>query len=114
MTSFCTHCGQVIPDYNGIKTVPDRLEVHFNGKFTCLTSREFQIWTLLMSKPGSFFSRDKIIHLIYDPNGSSLSDNMTVDTLMHRLRKKLTSVGLMLASRHRSNLGWRVEVPSNG
>jgi two-component system phosphate regulon response regulator PhoB len=65
----------------------DRHEVRVAGKPVFLTTTEFKILALLVSKPGWVFSRDQIITAVHD--GNVIVTDRTVDVQIVSLRKKL-------------------------
>ena len=57
------------------------------GREYNLTSKEFEVLTLLLSNPGQIFSRDKLLGLVW---GSEYpGDARTVDVHVRRLREKI-------------------------
>lgn len=65
--------------------------VRANDTDVCLTCKEFELLALLMSVPGSVFTRDQILKQVwgYEFDG----ENRTVDVHIRSLRTKLLSCG---------------------
>ncbi|MCK5360224.1 MAG: response regulator transcription factor [Gammaproteobacteria bacterium] len=65
----------------------ERLEVKCNGDLVELTSKEFQLLSLLAGEPGKNFSRDDILNHLRGIDADIFS--RAVDILISRLRSKL-------------------------
>ena len=60
---------------------------YINDREYNLTSKEFEVFALLLSNPGQIFSRDKLLNLVW---GSEYpGDARTVDVHVRRLREKI-------------------------
>lgn len=68
----------------------ERLEVKRNGDLVDLTSKEFQLLSLLAGEPGKNFSRDDILNHLRGIDADIYS--RAVDILISRLRSKLKPV----------------------
>ena len=68
----------------------ERLEVKRNGDLVDLTSKEFQLLSLLAGEPGKNFSRDDILNHLRGIDADIFS--RAVDILISRLRSKLKPV----------------------
>ncbi len=69
----------------------DRHQVFVDGKEVFLTLKEFELLRYMMEHPGTVFTRDKLLELIwgYDFDG----ETRTVDVHIHMLRQKLGAYG---------------------
>lgn len=67
-----------------------RLKITFKQQTLELTSVEFQLLKTLYDYPGQIFSRDQLIHKIYQDH--RVVSDRTVDSHIKKLRKKLTQL----------------------
>jgi DNA-binding response OmpR family regulator len=74
-------------EYRDICIDPSRRRVTVGQREVTLTSQEFQLLYLLLSRPGIVFSRDALLQRIW--KGDTFVTERTVDTLVKRLRRKL-------------------------
>lgn len=65
----------------------DGFRLLYNGQDLKLTVTEFQIFSLFMKYPNKVFSRENIIHALYDTD--FYSSTRTIDSHIKNLRKKL-------------------------
>jgi two-component system OmpR family response regulator/two-component system alkaline phosphatase synthesis response regulator PhoP len=73
--------------YKHIHMDPARRKVVVSGTDVDLTTQEFQLLYLLLSRPGIVFSRDALLRRVW--KGETYVTERTVDTLVKRLRKKI-------------------------
>ena len=74
----------------GLQIDIERLQVKRNGDVVDLTSKEFQLLSLLAGEPGKNFSRDDILNHLRGIDADIFS--RAVDILISRLRSKLKPV----------------------
>jgi OmpR family response regulator RpaB len=74
----------------GLQIDIERLQVKRNGDLVDLTSKEFQLLSLLAGEPGKNFSRDDILNHLRGIDADIFS--RAVDILISRLRSKLKPV----------------------
>jgi len=67
---------------------PATKEVRFRGQPVVLSSREYQILTALIRRPGAILSKTQLAEQMY--NWKADIDSNTVEVHIHRLRHKLT------------------------
>jgi DNA-binding response OmpR family regulator len=65
----------------------DRYEAYLKGKLVDLTSKEFEILSLLAANPGKVFARSQIHGHIWDSEGEVSEDSITV--FIRRIREKI-------------------------
>ncbi len=83
--SVDTDVPTVIVD-GGLVVDRDRRQVTLDGQETPLTTREFDLLTFFMSRPGVAFSRDDLLQHVW---GWSFGDQSTVTVHVRRLREKV-------------------------
>lgn len=71
-----------------VQTAQHKVILH--GQDTELTTVEFKLFNLLYSQIGAIFTRDQIIHNIY--NDHRVVSSRTVDSHVKKIRKKLTAI----------------------
>ncbi|MGA0265881.1 MAG: response regulator transcription factor [Lysobacterales bacterium] len=69
----------------------DSLQMSIDGRELHLTAKEMAILELLMTKPGTLFSRERILSNVWGMNMDPLTN--IVDVYIGKLRKKLNSPG---------------------
>ena len=69
---------------------PEKQEVRYDGKPLDLTTTEFRILSLMASRPGRVYSRDRLLDCLHD-EGQSASDR-AVDTHIKNIRRKLAKI----------------------
>jgi two-component system response regulator BaeR len=74
----------------GLTLDQERYKATLNNRDLELTAVEFQLLTLLASKPGRIYSRDQVMDQIY-PDQRIVSDR-TIDSHIKKLRKKIAMV----------------------
>ena len=97
---------------SGITVDDDRQEIHCNGHLLELTLTEYRLLSLLASRPGKVFSRDRLLDCLHD-EGQSASDR-TVDSHIKNLRRKLSAVAPgeeIIASIY--GVGYRLDMPTD-
>jgi DNA-binding response OmpR family regulator len=73
--------------YKNIHVDPARRRVTVGSRDVELTSQEFQLLYLLLSRPGIVFSREALLRRLR--TGDTFVTERTVDTLVKRVRKKI-------------------------
>lgn len=68
-----------------------------DGKDVRLVKKEFEVLQLLMNHPGTIFSRDDILNLVWDEDVYVL--DRTVDVNVTRIRKKIAPYGHRIITR---------------
>ncbi len=99
---------QIISLGNGLEIDLDAHEVRINGKEVDLTVSEFDILSLLCSRPERVFSRDQIIEGIRG-QGFEIT-RRAVDVLIHGLRKKLGDAGHLIETVR--GVGYKIKRPT--
>ena len=82
----------------GIEIIPDRKLVRSNGVDVMLTPKEYGILNMLVSSPGRVFSREDILHRVWQDD--SLVLERTIDVHITRIRSKLGAPGAQIVNRH--------------
>lgn len=90
----------------------DRRSLRFSahGKEIKLTAKELAIMELLMSKPGTLFSRERILSNVWGLNMDPLTN--VVDVYIGKLRKKIDSEDAESLIETVRGLGYRLRVES--
>jgi two-component system, OmpR family, response regulator BaeR len=104
--------GQTDGSISGITVDDDRQEIHCNGRLLELTLTEYRLLSLLASRSGKVFSRDRLLDCLHD-EGQSASDR-TVDSHIKNLRRKLSTVAPgqeIIASIY--GVGYRLDLPTD-
>ncbi|MBQ5551308.1 MAG: response regulator transcription factor [Bacteroidales bacterium] len=83
--------------YEGIVMELDRKECYVDGKLVILTKLEFELLSLLLSKPGQVLSRETILQTVWPSNTIVL--DRTVDVNITRIRKKIGRYGEYLRTK---------------
>jgi two-component system OmpR family response regulator/two-component system alkaline phosphatase synthesis response regulator PhoP len=73
--------------YKHIQLDPARRKAVIHARDVELTTQEFQLLYLLLSRPGIVFSREALLRRVW--KGDTFVTERTVDTLVKRLRKKV-------------------------
>ena len=81
----------------GIEIIPDRKLVRSNGVDVMLTPKEYGILNMLVSSPGRVFSREDILHRVWQDD--SLVLERTIDVHITRIRSKLGAPGAQIVNR---------------
>lgn len=84
-------------------------ELSANGETVPLSGKEYEIMKLLMSEPGSVFSKETIIAKVWG-NDSDIDSN-NVEAYISFLRKKLAFLGCETSIRTLRKVGYRLETP---
>ena len=74
------HCGE-------LQLNPATKEVRFRGELVTLASREYQMLTALIRRPGAILSKAQLTEQLYD--WATEIDSNAVEVHIHRLRQKL-------------------------
>lgn len=77
-----------------------------DGERISLTFKEFELLRLFLSAPGTAFTREKLLTLIW--GGAYSGETRTVDMHVRTLRQKLGNYGTMIETVR--NVGYRLEV----
>jgi DNA-binding response OmpR family regulator len=88
---------------------PAARTAHVDGRLLALTRLEFDTLHTLAGEPGKAFTRAELTKQVwgYDvPSG--LERSRTVDSTVHRVRKKLETAGADLAPHNVRGIGWRL------
>ena len=80
-------------------------EVTVNGEDVALTNKEFEILDLLLSRPGSVFTRDKIVGAVWGADFDG--ESRTLDVHIRTLRAKLGRCGELI--RTVRGIGYKAE-----
>lgn len=83
--------------YESIKLDLARKECFIDGQEVVFTKLEFEVFALLLSKPGQVFSREKILSTVW-PSDTIVLDR-TVDVNITRIRKKIGRYGEYLRTK---------------
>ncbi len=83
--------------YEGLLLDLDRKECFVDGQEVMFTKIEFEILSLLLSKSGQVFSRERILHAVW-PSDTIVLDR-TVDVNITRIRKKIGRYGECLRTK---------------
>ena len=73
---------------DGLSVDIENMNVKLNGKAVFLTPTEFQILSLLIRNRGIVVTRNRMLDLIWDSDGSYIDDN-TLSVHISRLREKI-------------------------
>ncbi|WP_055666614.1 response regulator transcription factor [Desnuesiella massiliensis] len=92
------NCGKISIDKNKLKVFWEEEEI-------ILSQAEYQLLLLLMENKGKTLTRQRLLELIWDVNGSYVNDN-TLTVTMKRLREKLYNPSCMKTVR---SFGYRME-----
>ena len=82
--------GQVVPDRMQLGTLiidPERYHIELNGKVLDLPRKEFELLSLLASKPGKVFPREEIMDRIWGT--AVIVGGRTIDVHIRKLREKI-------------------------
>ena len=82
--------GQVVPDRMQLGTLiidPERYHIELNGKVLDLPRKEFELLSLLASKPGKVFTREEIMDRIWGT--AVIVGGRTIDVHIRKLREKI-------------------------
>ena len=71
----------------GIVIDMERYDVYVDGKNADLTQREYELFKCLASQPGKVFSREELLHEVWQYD--YLGDLRAVDVAVRRLREKI-------------------------
>ncbi len=71
----------------GIVVDNERYDVYVDGKSAELTQREFELFCFLYAQPGKVFSREELLHDVWQYD--YLGDLRAVDVAVRRLREKI-------------------------
>ena len=83
-----TYPDEKIIKIKDLEIFPKEMKVYQNGKEIPLTAKEFKIIFAMATKPGTVFSREKIMDEIYTEYDDVVFDR-TIDVYIKNIRKKL-------------------------
>ncbi len=89
---------------DGLKLDMDLKQCFVDGKLVKLTKTEFELLAFLMSNPGKIFSRDEIVHRVWD---DVIVLDRTIDVNITRLRSKIGVYGSYIITRLGFGYGFR-------
>jgi two-component system, OmpR family, response regulator len=98
--------GSAILSNGSVSLDPATHQASHAGTVTQLTAREFSLLHVLLSRPGTIFSRQDLEQRIYGWNEEVESN--AVEFLIHAVRKKIGAA----AVRNVRGVGWMVDRPS--
>ena len=84
---FTTTQKEISFEYEDMKLIPESKKVTINDIDVGLTKTEFEILQLLLNHKGRIYSRDEIMHKIWE--GDTFVGDRTVDVNVRRIRKKI-------------------------
>jgi len=84
---FTTTQKEISFEYEDMKLIPESKKVTINNIDVGLTKTEFEILQLLLNHKGRIYSRDEIMHKIWE--GDTFVGDRTVDVNVRRIRKKI-------------------------
>ncbi len=93
----------------GLRLIPDSRRVVAEGAEVALTYKEFELLSLMMSHPGTVFTRDAILRSIWDMEFDG--ENRTVDVHIRTLRSKLGRCGGLI--RTVRGIGYKMDEKSD-
>ncbi|WP_372751576.1 response regulator transcription factor [Labilibaculum sp.] len=96
-------------EFEKMKMISTSKKVTINNIDIGLTKTEYEILHLLISQKGRIYSREEIIHKIWE-NDNSIGDR-TVDVNVRRIRKKIGEYHLLIKTK--SGYGYYFEPNSN-
>lgn len=71
----------------GLKINKENVNIELNGEVIDLAKKEFELLSLLASKPGKVFTREEIFHKIWGTD--VIVGNRTIDVHIRKLREKI-------------------------
>lgn len=74
-------------EYENLKLIPESKKVSINGIDVGLSKTEFEILQLLLSHEGKIYSRNEIMHKVWESD--TYIGDRTVDVNVRRIRKKI-------------------------
>ena len=83
---------EVIPSINGIKIDYEKYIVYKNGEEVLLPKKEFELLSLLMSKPDHVFRRNEILNTVWGTE--IIVGDRTIDVHIRKLRSKLGEMNI--------------------
>lgn len=90
-----------------LTVLPESYEVYVAGEKVELTSKEIDVLTLLLSRPGKVLTREHILNAAW--GYAYCGDTRAVDSLIKRLRQKLTKEGVHYTIRSVYGIGYKLE-----
>lgn len=95
-------------EVEGLKLLPERLELRFDGEHTVLSKKESDIIERLMNRYPLVVSREDLLEKLWDDQ--TYVDENTLNVNVTRVRKKLQSVGIEDAVETVRGVGYRLNV----
>ncbi len=102
-SSNCYQSGSLIANW-------DERTVSVNGERIILSFKEFELLKMLLSQPGTAYTRDQIFAQVWDTD--YIGDSRTLDMHIRTLRQKLGEYGKMIETVR--NVGYRWESSHGG
>ncbi|MBV7274405.1 response regulator transcription factor [Clostridium sp. PL3] len=93
--------------YDGLEVNISTYEVYINGNLSHLTPKEVEVIYMLASHPGQVFSREQIIHNVW--NTDFFGDIRSVDTQIKRIRQKLYFENMKWSIKSIYGVGYKFE-----
>lgn len=93
--------------YDGLEVNISTYEVYINGNLSHLTPKEVEVIYMLASHPGQVFSREQIIHNVW--NTDFFGDIRSVDTQIKRIRQKLYYENMKWSIKSIYGVGYKFE-----
>lgn len=90
--------------------LPDSYEVYIQGERVEMTSKEIDVLSFMVSNAGRALTREHILNSAW--GYEYYGDTRVVDTLIKRLRQKLSREGLHFAIRSIYGVGYKIEETS--
>tara|TARA_B100001059_G_C17793883_1_gene561838 strand:+ start:178 stop:843 length:666 start_codon:yes stop_codon:yes gene_type:complete len=79
--------GEIVPQTNGIRIDHEKYITYKDGGEVLLPKKEFELLSLLMSKPGHVFRRNEILNDVWGTD--IVVGDRTIDVHIRKLRRKL-------------------------
>ena len=86
----------------------DARTAHFDGQPLALTRLEFDLLETLAGQPGKAFGRDELTRDVWGYDPAAAPAARTIDSTVHRLRKKLEHAGAEPNLHGIRGVGWRL------
>lgn len=87
-------------------------QVYLDGQEVSLTAKEVDILALLLSQPGKFFSRERILNSVWGLDVDPLTN--VIDVYIGKLRKKLVSGDSQCLIETKRGVGYRLVLDGSG
>src|SRR5699024_5258441 len=97
---------------DGLKLLPERLELRFDGNVVSLAKNEADIIEMLMDRHPRVAGREDLLEKLWDDQ--TFVDENTLNVNMTRVRKKFQELGITDAVETVRGVGYRLHVTWNG